>query len=219
MKAMILAAGRGSRLRPLTDTVPKPLVQVQGQPLIVHHLMKLADVGVTEIVINHAWLGDQIEACLGDGSQWGVSIQYSPENDGGLETGGGVYQALPLLGDEPFILISADIFMSMSYHDLVHFQSMDALAHLVLVENPEHNPNGDFGLTPQGLLTNEAQYTYSGISVVSPQLWKGFEAGVYPIAPMWRKAIEQQQCTAELFIGDWSDVGTPERLEALNVIV
>ena len=219
MKAMILAAGRGSRLRPLTDSIPKPLVEVQGQPLIVHHLLKLAEAGITEVVINHAWLGEQIEAQLGDGAQWGVSIEYSPEVEGGLETGGGVYQALPLLGDDPFILISADIFTSMAYHDLSSFHSMDSLAHLVLVENPEHNPHGDFGLTPQGLLTNEPQYTYSGIAVVSPRLWEASESGVYPIAPMWRKAIEQQQCTAELFIGEWSDVGTPERLEALNAVV
>jgi len=216
MKAMILAAGRGTRMAPLTDTCPKPLIPLNGKPLIVHHLEKLAKAGFREVVINHAWLGEQIEAALGDGSQWGLTISYSPETEA-LETGGGVFQALPLLGQQPFLLINGDVWTDWDYR-LASATALDtdhALGWLWLTENPEHNPAGDFDLR-DGLVVDERAFTFSGISVLSPRLWEGKTAGAYPLAPMLREAMAADKMQGALLDSAWVDVGTPQRLSELE---
>jgi MurNAc alpha-1-phosphate uridylyltransferase len=222
MKAMILAAGKGERLRPLTLHTPKPLVRAAGVPLIEYHVKALATAGFSELVINHAWLGQQIEDYLGDGSRFGVSIAYSAEGEP-LETGGGIFQALPLLGDQPFALINGDIFTDYPFAELQ--LPLSGLAHLVLVENPGHHVRGDFCL--QGAKVTDAQVgqdsqdrpslnrpslTYSGIAVLSPALFASCEAGVFSLAPLLRAAIAVGQVSGERFDGCWVDVGTHERL-------
>ncbi|GAA6146152.1 N-acetylmuramate alpha-1-phosphate uridylyltransferase MurU [Thalassolituus maritimus] len=219
MKAMILAAGRGTRMAPLTDTCPKPLIPLCGKPLIVHHLEKLAAAGIKDVVINHAWLGQQIEEALGDGSQWGLTIRYSPEQEA-LETGGGVYQALDLLGTQPFLLINGDVWTDWDYsnaleHKIIQASSEDALGCLWLVDNPNHNPKGDFALQG-GRVINEPQLTFSGISVLSPALWSDATAGAYPLAPMLRSAMKGGRLLGRHLDGRWVDVGTPERLALLE---
>ena len=212
---MILAAGRGERMRPLTDTTPKPLLPVCGKPLIAHHIEALANAGIRELVINHAWLGEQIETALGNGSRYGVRIQYSPEHPQALETGGGIFQALPLLGDQPFIVVNGDVMCDMDYRSLP--SEPKGLAHLVLVCNPEHNPNGDFALEDQLIRSDGAsKFTFSGIGVYRPQLFSGCSAGKFPLAPILRGAMSEDQVTGELHQGFWMDVGTPERLNELN---
>lgn len=217
MKAMILAAGRGERMRPLTDNCPKPLLKIAGQPLIVHHLQRLREAGVQQVVINHAYLGRQIEATLGDGQQYGVQIEYSPEPEGALETGGGIFQALPLLGAEPFILINGDVFTDYPLSNLPQTLPANCLAHLVLVNNPEHHPRGDFVLQ-QGLIINDElqpRLTYSGIGLYRPALFAACQAGRFPLAPLLYQAIAQAQLRGEHYVvGYWSDVGTPARLAA-----
>lgn len=212
MKAMILAAGKGERMRPLTLNTPKPLIEVAGTPLIVHHIQRLAAVGITELVINHAWLGEKIEAYLGDGSRWGVSISYSEEHQP-LETGGGIYKALPLLGDAPFILINGDVWTDYCFAGLVE-QARDyqKLAHLVLVDNPEHHPHGDFALQGEQVSKTGDCLTYSGIAVINPQLLANSTASAFKLAPLLRRAIAEGQVTGEHFTGRWIDVGTVERL-------
>ena len=174
MKAMILAAGRGERMRPLTDTTPKPLVMVKGKPLIVYHIERLVAAGIVDIVINHAHLGNKIEAALGNGLQWGANIIYSPEPEGGLETAGGIVQALPLLGDEPFIVVNGDVWTDYNFSALAALQLHNCLAHLVLVNNPEHHPAGDFYLSSQAEVSEQDEagkssaFTFSGISVLHP---------------------------------------------------
>mgnify|MGYP006413305075 CR=1 FL=1 len=207
---MILAAGRGERMRSLTDHCPKPLLKISGKPLIEYHLESLKCAGIEEIIINHAYLGEKIENALGKGHQFGVNISYSAEGDNGLETGGGITKALPLLGESPFIVINADIWTNYDFNQLT---SISSLAHLVLVENPAHHPQGDFGLTNK-LVTNQAaeQFTFSGIGVYHPELFKNCQPVKFKLAPLLRKTIEQQKVTGELFQGDWSDIGTPERL-------
>ncbi len=215
MKAMILAAGLGTRLRPLTLTCPKPLIKAGGEPLIVHQIKRLAAAGIDELVINHAWLGERIETELGDGARWGVSIRYSAECEP-LETGGGVHRALPLLGDAPFLLVNGDVFCDASL-DLGDLRSGD-LAELVLVPNPVQHPGGDFGLL-DGRATDRAdapRYTFSGISLLSPALFAGCQAGAFPLAPLLRAAIARGQVAARLHQGYWQDVGTLERLQALE---
>jgi MurNAc alpha-1-phosphate uridylyltransferase len=222
MKAMILAAGKGERLRPLTLHTPKPLVRAAGVPLIEYHVKALATAGFSELVINHAWLGQQIEDYLGDGSRFGVSIAYSAEGEP-LETGGGIFQALPLLGDQPFALINGDIFTDYPFAELQ--LPLSGLAHLVLVENPGHHVRGDFCL--QGAQVTDAQVvqevedrpfsnrpslTYSGIAVLSPALFAGCEVGVFSLAPLLRAAMAVGQVSGERFDGCWVDVGTHERL-------
>ncbi|NPA71365.1 MAG: nucleotidyltransferase family protein [Gammaproteobacteria bacterium] len=219
MKAMILAAGRGSRMRPLTDTLPKPLVPVCGKPLIEYHIEKLAKAGVTEIVINHAWLGEQLERALGDGQRWGVTIHYSAEPEGGLETAGGIIQALPLLGDQAFLVINGDVYSDMPFAPLIErareLSQIEAKqAHLVLVESPAHNAKGDFGLEAQGAVSETGKFTFSGVSILSPSLFKGMEVGFIKLAPSLRKAMQSGKVTGELYQGYWSDVGTFERLQA-----
>jgi MurNAc alpha-1-phosphate uridylyltransferase len=215
MKAMILAAGRGERMRPLTDTTPKPLLPVCGKPLIAHHIEALAKAGIKDLVINHAWLGRKIEAALGNGSQYGVSIQYSPEYPEALETGGGIFNALPLLGDEPFLVVNGDIMCDFDYQGLA--SQPQGLAHLVLVPNPQHHPQGDFALQ-DGLVRAEGdpKWTFSGIGVYRPLLFKDCVAGKFQLAPILRSYMAHDQISGEIFQDLWMDVGTPQRLEFLN---
>lgn len=212
MKAMILAAGKGERLRPLTLHTPKPLVRAAGTPLIEFHIRALATAGFSELVINHAWLGQQIEDHLGDGSRFGVQIRYSAEGEP-LETGGGIFQALPLLGDEPFLVVNGDIWTD---YDFAHLrQPLQGLAHLVLVDNPAHHPQGDFALHEQRVAAdsaNVARLTYSGIAVLHPQLFCDSQPGAFKLAPLLRAAMAEGQVSGELFRGRWIDVGTHERL-------
>jgi MurNAc alpha-1-phosphate uridylyltransferase len=220
MKAMILAAGKGERLRPLTLHTPKPLVPVAGVPLIEYHLRALAAAGVTEVVINHAWLGAQIEAHLADGARFGLSIRYSPEGEP-LETGGGILHALPLLGDEPFILVNGDIFTDYPFVNLC--RPLPGLAHLVLLDNPAHHPQGDFTLLADGQLADaqpgQSSLTYSGIAVLSPQLFAGCEPGAFKLAPLLRHAMAQGLVSGERYAGDWIDVGSYERLAQAEQLV
>ncbi len=215
MKAMILAAGRGERLRPLTDTTPKPLLKVGGQSLIEYHLLALKKAGLDEIVINLSWLGDQIESQLGDGSQYGVAITYSYETEQALETGGGIFNALSLLGDDVFIVTNADVWTDYDYSHLP--SSLDGLAHLVMVDNPAQHPEGDFSLQ-QGLLQEAGQQrlTFSGIGVYSPALFSGIIDTIFPLAPLLRDAMQQNCISGEHYQGDWFDIGTIERMQWLD---
>lgn len=212
MRAMILAAGKGERMRPLTLNTPKPLIPVAGVPLIEYHLRALVEAGVREVVINHAWLGDKIEAYLGNGERFGVKITYSKETQP-LETGGGIYKALPILGDEPFILVNGDIFTDYDFSLLQ--RPLQGLAHVVLISNPEHHLSGDFSLQEGRVLAPDAEtLTYSGIAVLSPELFADCQAGAFKLAPLLRQAVAQGVVSGEHFCGRWIDVGTPERLAA-----
>lgn len=215
MKAMILAAGKGERMRPLTLTTPKPLLRVNGIPLIEHHINALVKAGFTELVINHAWLGQQIEDYLKDGTQLGAQIQYSAEGEP-LETGGGIRKALPLLGDQPFLLVNGDIFCDYPFAQLKH--SIDHLAHLVMVPPAAHASHGDFAIDPKGLATEHApqKYTYSGISILHPRLFNHCTDTAFKLAPLLRQAMATNQVSAELYTGYWMDVGTPERLQQVE---
>lgn len=224
IKAMILAAGRGNRLRPLTDTIPKPLIEVCGKPLIEYHIEKLASAGVTEIVINHAWLGHQLENVLGNGDRWDLTIHYSPEPEGGLETAGGIINALPLLGDAPFLVVNGDVYCDLSFDHLLEqarkmVSKKTCLAHLMLVPSPNHNAKGDFGLLTNQLVTAEGDYTFSGLSVLSPALFDGLDVDFIKLAPILRQEMLNQRVTGGIFDGYWSDVGTLERLEATQKAV
>lgn len=219
MKAMILAAGKGERMRPLTLHTPKPLVPVAGVPLIEYHLKALAAAGFKDVVINHAWLGQQIEDYLGDGAQWGLSIQYSAEGEP-LETGGGIYKALPLLGDAPFALVNGDIWTEFDFSRLR--QPLAGLAHLVLVDNPGHHGKGDFRLVDGRVLDAEAgadTLTYSGIAVLDPALFADCQPGAFKLAPLLRQAMTTGQVSGEHFAGHWVDVGTLERLADVERIM
>ena len=216
MKAMILAAGRGERMRPLTDTTPKPLLKVAGKMLIEYHVIALAKAGIKELVINTAWLGEQIQTTLGDGSQYEVKIQYSDEGDQALETAGGIIKALPLLGDEPFVVVNGDIWCDYDFSSLP--AQPEGLAHLIMVDNPQHHPHGDFALQDSGYLnTNgENKLTFSGIGVYQPTLFANMVTAVQPLAPLLRNAMQQEKVTGEHYQGNWLDIGTPERLTELN---
>ncbi|MFP5441130.1 MAG: N-acetylmuramate alpha-1-phosphate uridylyltransferase MurU [Gammaproteobacteria bacterium] len=221
MKAMILAAGLGTRLRPLTDTLPKPLIEAGGRSLIGWHLEKLAALGLREVVINHAWLGDVLEQKLGDGSAFGVRIAWSREGMPPLETAGGIRRALPLLGDQPFLLVNGDIWTDLDFAHLPGIGAplpADVDAHLVLVPNPEFHPRGDFHLDAQGRVqaTGSPLYTFAGVSVLRPQLFAGLPDGAYPLAPVLRAAMAAGRVSGELHRGRWTDVGTPERLQQLR---
>lgn len=218
MKAMILAAGLGTRMRPLTDHTPKALLPVLGKPLIAYHLEKLAAAGIKEVVINHAYLGSQIEQFVGDGSRWGVIVYFSREIEP-LETGGGIFQALTFLGDDPFLVINADVWLDYPLAKLVN-HDCQALAHLVLVPNPEHHPQGDFVLNQDGCIdqseATSKRFTFSGLSILRQQLFFGQLPGKYPLAPILKEAIIKKEVTGELFDGYWLDVGTPSRLHELE---
>ena len=215
MKAMILAAGRGERMRPLTDTVPKPLIQAGKHRLIEYHLTNLKNAGFRDIVINVAWLGKQVMDTLGDGSNYGVSIQYSNEGKQALETGGGIFNALPLLGDDPFTVINGDIWTDYPLEDLINLQP-EGTAHLVLVNNPPHHPEGDFFLNDHTLTdTGNQAYTYSGIGVYTQAFFKNQTGNAFPLAPIIRNDIKQSLISAELYQGIWYDIGTSDRLQQL----
>lgn len=216
LSVMLLAAGRGERMRPLTDTTPKPLLPVAEKPLIVHHLQALAAAGFHHIVINHAWLGELIEQALGDGSRWNLGIRYSAESEA-LETGGGIFKALPLLSD-PFIVINGDVFAEVDFSSL----SMEEndLAHLLMVENPSHNPGGDFQLA-DGRVSEAGDHklTYSGIGLYRKALFDDCRSGKFPLAPLLRKAMQQYRVGGQLLEGEWIDVGTPQRLQQLEQLL
>ncbi|HEY2418064.1 MAG TPA: nucleotidyltransferase family protein [Steroidobacteraceae bacterium] len=214
-RAMVLAAGRGERLRPLTDRTPKPLLTVLGKPLIVYHLERLARGGVREVVINLAWLGPQIRAALGDGSNWGLSIRYSDEGARALETGGGIFKALPWLGGEPFLVVNADVYSDFEFATLQI--AADAWAQLLLVPNPAHHPQGDFALEQGRIVAHGTpRYTYAGIGIFRPELFDGCQPGRYALLPLLQRAIDAQRLQGELYRGQWTDVGTAERLAALQ---
>jgi len=220
MKAMILAAGRGERLRPLTDTLPKPLVSVAGKPLIEYHIEKLALLGVSDIVINQAWLGHKLPEILGDGSRWGVQIHYSDETTA-LETAGGIKHALPLLGDEPFLVINGDIFIdylpdvSLAYRKVIQ---AEADAFLWLVDNPAHHPQGDFAIDVNGQLTvdDEPKLTFAGLGIYHPRLFINLPEGKQALGPVLKQSMSQQRIQGVHFKAYWCDVGTIERLEQLQ---
>ncbi|MCK5896022.1 MAG: nucleotidyltransferase family protein [Cocleimonas sp.] len=225
MKAMILAAGHGTRMRPLTDHTPKPLLEVAGKPLIAWHLEKLKRAGFYNIVINIAWLGQQIPAALGDGSAFGLSIQYSDEQqEGALETAGGIVKALDLLGNQPFLVISGDVWCDYDVSSSVFFDDT-TLAHLVLVDNPEHHPKGDFACVSGRLhQQGKVKYTFSGIGYYQPELFiplrdaikQGKVPKQQPIGALLRATMDKGLVSGEYFTGDWRDIGTPERLLALE---
>ncbi len=202
-------------MRPLTDQLPKALLTVRGKPLIVYHLEKLSRLGVKHVVINLAWLGGQIRAALGDGAQWKLQIHYSDEGGEALETGGGIFQALPWLGPQPFLVVNADVFTDFDFGDIQI--APEALAQLVLVANPMHHPHGDFALT-SGRVQEQggALWTYAGIGLYRPELFQGCRAGKFPLLPLLRRAIAARRLHGQVFEGAWSDVGSVERLAALQ---
>ena len=207
--------GRGERLRPITDSVPKPLVPVGGRPLIAWHLAALAHAGIREIVINLSWLADQLRAALGDGSGYGVSITWSDEGPVPLETGGGIFRAVPLLGPGPFLVVNADIWTDIDFATLS--LAATSLAHLVLVPNPPHNARGDFGLDGDRVVSRDTdRSTYSGVGLYRPEFFAGCTAERFPLLPLLNRAIAARRVTGELHRGAWSDVGTAERLAQLE---
>jgi MurNAc alpha-1-phosphate uridylyltransferase len=212
---MILAAGRGERMRPLTDRVPKPLLEVAGKPLIAYHLERLAAARVTDIVVNVSWLGEMVRTRLGDGRRWGVRLHYSEEPPGALETGGGIFRALPALGGDPFVVVNGDVFTDFEFSRL-ELKPADQ-ACLVMVPNPPHNPGGDFSLGNGRVGENDvSRLTFSGIAMYRPSLFDGCEDGVFPLAPILRRAIVSGRVAGLLHRGIWRDVGTPERLAELD---
>ena len=228
MRAMILAAGHGTRMRPLTDHTPKPLLQVGGKPLIVWHIENLKKAGFENIVINIAWLGEQIPKALGNGSQFGVNLYYSDEqNEGALETAGGIVKALPLLSpsqkaDEPFLVVNGDVWCDFPYTNQNPLKGNDQ-AHIILVNNPEHNLAGDFayfksrvGVEADVESNSPDKFTFSGIGYYRPALFKDLPKGKLALAPELRKAMQREKVSGELFTGDWRDIGTPERLNELD---
>jgi len=217
MKAMILAAGRGERMRPLSDTIPKPLLEVNSKPLIIYHLEKLAKNGFRDIIINVAYLGDKIIDTLGDGSEFGLKITYSDERESGaLESAGGIKKALDFFEDETFLVLNADIWCD--YEFLYDFElAKDMLCHLILVPNPQHNQDGDFGLNGDIVLnSNDKTYTFAGIGYYNPNLFKDMSDKKMALAPLLRDAISKSKVSGEIYLGKWIDVGTPKRLYTLN---
>lgn len=215
MRALILAAGKGERLRPLTLTTPKPLVSVQGKPLLQWHIEALRNAGITDIVINVSWLRQQIIDYVAQDQFSDLNIQISDEGDEPLETGGGMLNALHLLGDEPFMVVNADVFTNLDYAQIKPLQGIDSV-HLVLINNPEHNPKGDFGIH-QGRLIDDKQLTYSGIGIYHPKLFSDPTlSGKFSVVPLIKSAIKQGLASAQHHAGKWNDVGSPERLADLN---
>lgn len=232
-RAMILAAGRGERMRPLTDRLPKPLLEVGGRPLIEWHLIALARAGVTDVVVNLSWLGAAIPAALGDGARFGLTLRYSEEGPVALETGGGIFRALPLLGPEPFLVVNGDVWTDCDFAQLPPLDD-DALAALVMVPNPPQHPRGDFALLPRAsadrpavcdVITDPARleapdapqrHTYSGIGLYRPEFFEGCVDGRFPLLPLLRRAGAAARLRGLLYQGLWSDVGTPQRLRELD---
>jgi MurNAc alpha-1-phosphate uridylyltransferase len=218
---MILAAGRGERMRPLTDRTPKPLLPAGGKPLIVWHVERLVLAGISELVINHAHLGSQIEQALGDGSQFGASIRYSPEHPAALETAGGIAHALHLLGTQPFAVVNGDIWCDYDFLQLhkraEQLQAGNDTAHLVLVTNPAHHPDGDFGLAEGRITAAAPRLTFSGIGIYQPALFAALDRNrAAPLAPLLCEQIAQGKVSGEHHGGRWVDVGTPQRLAELD---
>ena len=224
-RAILLSAGRGERMRPLSDTVPKALIPIKNKPLIVHHLEKLAAAGITDVVINVSHLADKIREALGDGKKFNLNIMYSYEAEM-LETGGGILKALPLLGDEPFLVISSDIYTDFDYEALLmdsrgearlaRLKNKAILAYLILVPNPDYHPEGDFSLDSNGFLTNKPQYTYSNIGLYHPDFFIGCTPGRFPLGPLIRKAIDQGRVIGDLYRGLWYNAGTMEELKKIE---
>ena len=216
MKVMILAAGRGVRMGSLTEQHPKPLLKIAGRALIEHHILSLKKQGFSDFVINVAYRGNQIKTALGSGEQWGVHIEYSNEGDQALETGGGIFKALPLLGEKPFLVVSADVWTDFPYANLK--TKIDKNIHLVLVSNPVHNLKGDFCLLGDNVeLEAYERYTYSGVGVFSPVIFAKKTAGIFPLVPIICESIASHQVSGEFYQGTWVDVGTPERLADLEL--
>jgi MurNAc alpha-1-phosphate uridylyltransferase len=218
MKAIILSAGRGERMQPLTNSTPKPLLEVGGKSLIEHTIKTLVNAGINNIVINYAHLGEQFPSKLGDGSRYNATIEYSNEQDGRLETAGGIVKALPLLGDAPFLVVNGDIWTDYPFRELEKAKlNSKILCHFVLVNNPEHNPKGDFSLA-SGLLSQAEQkkLTYSGIGIFHPSLFANLKLEPKPLKPILLSAIAAQQVSGEVYSGQWFDIGTVERLNALS---
>jgi N-acetyl-alpha-D-muramate 1-phosphate uridylyltransferase len=212
---MILAAGRGERMRPLTDAIPKPLLAVRGRPLIEHHVQACAQAGITRIVINLSWLGSLIRDYLGDGGRYGVSIRYSDEQAQPLETAGGIFRALPLLQPGPFMVVNGDVFTDFPFGRLRIEAAADA--HLILVPNPPQHAQGDFGFADGlALPQSDVQFTFAGIAVFRASCFDGCTAGAFPLKPLLLRSMAARRCAAELYEGLWEDVGTPQRWEALN---
>lgn len=218
MTVMILAAGRGERMRPLTDITPKPLLKVHNKALIVWHIEKLASLGFSEIVINIAHLGYKIPKALGDGSEWGVNLIYSDEQEcGGLESAGGIIKALPLIQSETFLVVNGDIWCDYEFKN--DFNLGNDLIHLILVRNPEHNPNGDFALHENRILNDSKErFTFSGIGYYSKKLFDTLECKKIPLAPIIREAVQNNKVSGSIHLGRWHDIGTPQRLERANSI-
>jgi N-acetyl-alpha-D-muramate 1-phosphate uridylyltransferase len=215
VKAMLLAAGRGERMRPLTDTLPKPLVQVGGRALIEWHLQALARAGIREVVINLSWLAEKLRAALGDGRDFGVSISWSEEGPVPLETGGGIFRALPQLGPGPFLVVNADIWTDIDFARLG--LAPEAHAHLVLIANPAHHPRGDFGLEGDRVVSRENErFTYSGVGVYRSEFFAGCTPSRFPLLPLLNRAIAAGRVRGEVHSGQWCDVGTAERLASLS---
>lgn len=217
MKVMLLAAGKGERMRPLTLERPKPLLEVGGTPLIAHHLRHLSEAGLCEVVINVSWLGAQIMDYCGDGSRWGVSISYSEESEP-LETAGGIVKALPLLGTDPFLVVNADVLTDYPFKQLAKTEPTAGRAHLVFVDNPEHHPEGDYSLSNGSVgLRGKDSLTYSGLASFDPQFFAGHSSEKKALRPLLDQAISEGRLSGEHYEGFWADVGTPQRLQQLNL--
>jgi len=221
MKAIVLAAGRGERLRPITDTLPKPLVQVAGKPLIVYHLEALVRAGVRDVVVNLSWLAERIRSALGDGDRYGLRITYSDEGPVALETGGGIFNAIQHLGPGPFLVVNGDTYTDIDLGAVrataAEDTSAGALARIVLVPNPTQHPRGDFALEGDRVIERDTgRFTYSGIGVYRPELFAGCTPGKFPLAPLLQRAIAAGRLRGQLHEGEWCDVGTPQRLAELD---
>jgi MurNAc alpha-1-phosphate uridylyltransferase len=217
---MVLAAGRGERMRPLTLTKPKPLLEAGGAPLIVHHLRALRAAGFADVVVNLSWLGDQIRAVLGDGSRYGVHLHYSDEGPEPLETGGGIFRALPLLGAGPFLVLNGDVWTDLDWSQLHDRLAPHDLAHLVMVPNPAHNEHGDFVLERGRIVATAGErLTFSGVGVYRAGLFAGCSDGIFKLAPLLRTAAQAGRVSGELHTGAWLDIGTPERLAHLDQLL
>jgi N-acetyl-alpha-D-muramate 1-phosphate uridylyltransferase len=217
MRAMILAAGRGERMRPLTDTVPKPLLKAGGKPLIQHHVEALAAAGVREIIVNLAWKGAMIRDTLGDGAAFGIRILYSDEGETALETGGGVFKALPMLGVEPFLVVSADIWTDYDFGRCAQRLGARDVAYFVLAPNPDFHARGDFGLVEDRVNDGDGpRYTYANIGVFRPEFFGACAPGKFPLAPLMYEWIRKGRVGGELYEGRWRNIGTPEQLAQLD---